>query len=68
MFVTFKATATGLVAKIGGKLNQPAGIGTLKLTWKDDGGAVHTELIENTLYISHVPNQHNERYRIVQAI
>ena len=43
MFVTFKATT-------GGKLNQPAGIGTLKWTRKDDSGAVHTELLENTLY------------------
>ena len=68
MFVAFKATTSGLVATIGGKLNQPAGIGPVKWTWKEDGGAVHTELIENTLYISQVPNQHNERYRIVQAI
>ena len=50
MFVTFNETASGLVATIGGKLNQPAGIGTVKWTWKDDGGAVHTEHLENTLY------------------
>ena len=35
MFVTFNATTAGLVATIGGKLNQPAGIGTLKCTLKD---------------------------------
>ena len=43
MFVTFNETTAGLVATIEGKLNQPAGIGTVKWTWKDDGGAVHTE-------------------------
>ena len=30
MFVTFNATTAGLVATIGGKLNQPAGVGTMK--------------------------------------
>ena len=43
MFVIFNETTAGLVATIGGKLNQPAGIGTVKWTWKDDSGAVHTE-------------------------
>ena len=42
MFVTFNAKTAGLVATIGGKLNQPAGIGTVKWTCKYDGGAVHT--------------------------
>ena len=42
MFVTFNSTTAGLVEKIGGKLNQPSGVGTVKWTWKDDGGAVHT--------------------------
>ena len=51
MFVTFKATILGIVAIIGGKLNQPAVIGTVKWTWKYDGGALHTELLENTLYL-----------------
>ena len=55
MFVTFKATTVGMLATIGGKLNQPAGIGTVKWTWKDDGGAVHTELLENTLYFPKSP-------------
>ena len=50
MFITFNATIAGLVATIGGKLNQPVGIGTVKWTWKDDGGAVHTEQLKNTLY------------------
>ena len=42
IFLTFKATTVGMVATIGGKLNQPDEIGTVKWTWKDDGGAVHT--------------------------
>ena len=36
MFVTFKATTAGLVATVRGKLMHPPGIGTVKLTWKDD--------------------------------
>ena len=48
MFVTFNETTAVLVAEIGGKLNQPAGIGTVKWTWKDDGGAVHMEQLKNT--------------------
>ena len=55
MFVTFNATTAGLVEKIGGKLNQPAGIGTVKWTWKCDGGAVHTEQLENMLYFPRSP-------------
>ena len=55
MFVTFKETTIGLVATIGGKLNQRSGIGTVKCTWKYDDGAVHTELLENTLYFSKFP-------------
>ena len=55
MFVTFNATTAGLVATIGGKLNQPAGIDTVKWTWKDGGGAVHMEQIENTLYFTKSP-------------
>ena len=50
MFVTFNETTSGLVATIGGKLNQPAGIGMVKWTWKDGGGAVHMEELDNTLY------------------
>ena len=48
MFVTFNETTAGLVATIGGKLNQPAGIGTVKWTWKDYGGAIHMEQLDNT--------------------
>ena len=55
MFVTFNETTVGLVATIGGKLNQPAGIGTVMWTWKDDGGAVHTEQLDNTLYFPKSP-------------
>ena len=50
VFITFKATTAGLVATIGGKLNQPAGIGMVKLTWKDGGGEIHIELLDNMLY------------------
>ena len=52
MFVTFNETTAGLVATIGGKPNQPAGIGTVKWKLKDDGGAVHIEQLENLLYFS----------------
>ena len=47
MFVTFKETKVGMIATIGGKLNKPTGIGTVKWTWKNDGGVVNTELLEN---------------------
>ena len=50
MFFTFNETTAVLVAIIGGKQNHPAGIGTVKRTWKDDGGAVHMEQLDNTLY------------------
>ena len=55
MFVTFNATAAGLVSTIGGKLNQHDGIGTVKWTWKDDGGEVHTKKLENKLYFPKSP-------------
>ena len=55
MSVTFNETTAGLVATIGGKLNQPSGIGTVKWKWKDGGGAVHTEQLENTLYFPKSP-------------
>ena len=55
MFATFNETTAGLVATIGGKLNQPGGIGTVKCTWKDDGDAVHMEQLENTLYFPKSP-------------
>ena len=55
MFVTFNTKKSGLVATIGGKLNQPSVIGTVKWTWKDDGGAVHTEQLDNTLYLTKSP-------------
>ena len=55
MFVTFNKTTAGLVATIGGKLNQPAGIGKMEWTWKDNGGSVHTEQLENTLYFPKSP-------------
>ena len=55
MFVTFNKTTSGLVATIGGKLRQPTGIGTVQWTWKYDGGAVHTEHLENKLYFPKSP-------------
>ena len=55
MFVTFNETTAGLVATIGGKMNQPAGIRTVKCTWKDNGGAVHTKQLDNTLYFPKSP-------------
>ena len=55
MFFNFKTTTVGIVATIGGKLNQPSGNGTLKWTWKYDGGSLHTELLGNTLYFPKSP-------------
>ena len=44
MFVTFKeTTSSDMVATIGGKLNKPAGVGTVEWKWKDDDRVVHTE-------------------------
>ena len=68
MFVTFKETKVGMIATIGGKLNKPTGIGTVKWTWKNDGGVVNTELLENALYFPHSPNQRNERDRAGKSI
>ena len=42
MFVSFRPITSGMVATIGGKLNRPSGIGTVKWTWKDDNSAPHT--------------------------
>ena len=55
MFVTFNATTAGLVATIGGKLDHPSGVGTVKWTCKDDGGALHTEQLDNALYFPKSP-------------
>ena len=55
MFITFNATTEVLVATIGGKLNQPSRIGMVKWTCKDDGGALHTEQLDNTLYFPKSP-------------
>ena len=54
MVVQYNITV-GLVAKIRGKLNQPVGIGTVKWTWKDYGGAVNTKQLESTLYFPKSP-------------
>ena len=55
MFVTFKETTSGMVATIGGKLNQPSGIGTVEWTWKDDNGVSHTNRLEKVLYFPQSP-------------
>ena len=44
-----------MVAMIVGKLNQPAGIGTVEWTRKDDTGKLHTQLLENALYFPPSP-------------
>ena len=55
MFVDFKETAVGMVATIGGKLNRPAGIGTVEWKWKDDYGKTHTYHLEQVLYFPQSP-------------
>ena len=44
-----------MVATIGGKLNSPAGIGTVKWKWKDDAGLVHKILLDKVLYFPNSP-------------
>ena len=55
MFEDFQATTRGQVATIGGKLNRPAGIGTVAWTWKDDLGVAHTERLKGVLYFPQSP-------------
>ena len=55
MFVDFKETTVGMVATIGGKLNRPAGIGTVEWKWKDDYGKTHTYCLEQVLYFPQSP-------------
>ena len=55
MFVDFKETTSGMVATIGGKLNRPAGIGTVEWKWNDDDGVTHTQQLENVLYFPQSP-------------
>ena len=55
MYAEFKETSRGMVATIGGKLNSPAGIGTVKWKWKDDAGLVHEILLEKVLYFPNSP-------------
>ena len=49
MFTEFKEKNKDIVATIGGKLNRPAGIGTVKWKWKDDNGVMHEEFLEQAL-------------------
>lgn len=55
MFVDFKETTSGMVATIGGKMNRPAGIGTVEWKWKDDNGVKHTQQLERVLYFPQSP-------------
>ena len=55
MFVSFRPISSGMVATIGGKLNRPSGIGTVKWTWKDDNGVSHTQQLKDTLYFPKSP-------------
>ena len=50
MFTDFKETNKGIMATIGGKLNRPSGISTIKWKWKNDNGVMHEELIEQVIY------------------
>lgn len=49
------ATASKVVATIGGKVNIPAGIGTVTWSWKDDLGVVHSYKIDNVHYFPASP-------------
>ena len=55
MYAEFKETSRGMVATIGGKLNSPAGIGTVKWKSKDDAGLVHEILLDKVLYFPNSP-------------
>ena len=55
MFLSFRPISNGMVATIGGKLNRPSGIGTVKWTWKDDSGVPHTQELKDTLYFPKSP-------------
>ena len=49
------ASINKVVATIGGQVNFPAGIGTVKWSWRDELGEVHTHLIENVHYFPSSP-------------
>ena len=55
MFKDFQATSSGLVATIGGKLNRPAGNGTVSWKWKDDKGVAHSDRLTGVLYFPQSP-------------
>ena len=55
MYTEFTETRKGFVATIGGKLNRPAGIGTVKWKWKDDDGIEHKNHLKKVLYFPHSP-------------
>ena len=55
MFLSFRPISNGMVATIGGKLNRPSGIGTVKWIWKDDSGVPHTQELKDVLYFPKSP-------------
>jgi len=56
MFETLvAASASKVVATIGGQVNVPAGIGTVIWSWKDDKNETHTHRIENMHYFPTSP-------------
>ena len=56
MFASMTAASVNkVVATIGGQVNFPAGIGTVKWSWRDELGEVHTYLIKNVHYFPSSP-------------
>ena len=56
MFVSMVAASVNkVVATIGGQVNFPAGIGTVKWSWRDELGEIHTHLIKNVYYFPSSP-------------
>ena len=57
MFTELRDTplTNAVVATIGGKTSIPAGIGTVKWTWKDDTGQNHTHHLTEVLYFPTSP-------------
>ncbi len=45
-----EADKNSIVTTIAGQVNIPQGVGTVKWSWKDNNGEIHTHLIEHVYY------------------
>ncbi len=50
-----QAYRNSVVATIAGQVNMPLGVSTVKWSWTDDNGDLHTHLIENVYYFPASP-------------